>query len=1210
MLQLNHIRKEYHVGTFTQKALDDVSLSLRDNEFVAVLGPSGSGKTTLLNIIGGLDRYDSGDLIINDISTKKYKDRDWDSYRNHTIGFVFQSYNLIPHQSVIANVELALTIGGISGAEKRRRATDALTKVGLAEHMHKRPNQLSGGQMQRVAIARALVNDPDILLADEPTGALDSETSIQVMELLKEVASDRLVVMVTHNPELAERYATRIVELKDGRIISDSDPFVPDRETPAVHKNLGKAAMSFFTSLALSFNNLKSKLTRTILIAFAGSIGIIGIALIMALSNGVNQYIKDTEEETLKEYPLSITSMSLDLEGMMESRSNRQETDPDISEAEVREMQMITTLFSTFSRNDLASLRVYLEEKKDSLQPLASAVEYRYSVSPLIYVNDKGTYRQVNPDTLLASLGYQTSGGLSSMFSSYSNTDVFSAMPANEQLYQSQYDVKAGHWPEAWNECVLVLMSNGGVSDIALYDMNMKDQTELYSLIAPFIAGDKVEITGPRGRYKYTDFLGLQFSLVNRSDCYQYDETYKVWTLKTDDTAYMQSLIAKGETLEIVGVVQPKEDASIAMLSPGICYPAELTYHCMEMAAGSQIVKAQLKDDATDVITGKAFGASERLSLDMKDLFSVDEEAMKNAFSFDTESMDLDMEDLFSDMDLSEMFADFDITDMDLSQMDLSDLDLSGLDLSSLDFSGVDVEIPNLDLASLMSGITIRMTTQDMTSLFRDLLREYQIYINTDPSINWTLLPEALTSYLSDEKTRETLSDDISAIIAHVGAAAITEEELQGFAAQIIAGYEAWADKKGLDADERDAASIQEYLETDEASKLLRDVAEQLISRLSEAAIPREDLDQMMNTLLEGYDAYAKENSLPELSKFESSLNVFFASQDIQNMIRGRMASMVDMSGAQAEIQKTVENFTTTLSQTITEAMTQAITQAVTAAVTETAKQTAQIMTEAFTTQLSETVPGMMEEMMQKIGESFRFDGDVFADAVSMNFTEDELMELMTSLFSTETTTLNTNLQKFGYVSMEDPEEIDIYPLDFESKGKIKDLLTAYNDSMEEKGEEDKKIIYTDLVGVMMSSVTNIVNAISYVLIAFVAISLIVSSIMIGVITYISVLERKKEIGILRALGASKRNISQVFNAETIIIGFLAGLLGVVISELLLIPANIILKHVTGQNIAAVLPLLSGAALIILSIFLTLLGGLLPSNKAARQDPVEALRTE
>ena len=1210
MLQLKNIRKEYHVGTFTQKALDDVSLSLRDNEFVAVLGPSGSGKTTLLNIIGGLDRYDSGDLIINDVSTKKYKDRDWDSYRNHTIGFVFQSYNLIPHQSVIANVELALTIGGISGAEKRRRATDALTKVGLAEHMHKRPNQLSGGQMQRVAIARALVNDPDILLADEPTGALDSETSIQVMELLKEVASDRLVVMVTHNPELAERYATRIVELKDGRIISDSDPFTPDAETPAVHKNLGKAAMSFFTSLALSFNNLRSKLTRTILIAFAGSIGIIGIALIMALSNGVNQYIKDTEEETLKEYPLSITGMSLDLNRMVEQRSARREESAELKDAEVREMQMITTLFSTFSRNDLASLKAYLDQHQDRLSGLANAVEYRYSISPLIYIEDKGTYRQVNPDTLMASLGYQTSGGISSMFSSYSNTDVFSAMPLHEELYKGQYDVKAGRWPEAWNECVLVLMGNGGVSDIALYDMNMKDQTELSRIISQFAAGEKVEITGPRGRYQYKDFLGLSFKMISRADCYQYDSTYHIWTLKTDDKAYMQALAERGETLEIVGVVQPKEDASIAMLSPGICYPAALTYHCMELAENSDIVRMQKADESIDVITGQPFGTRERASLDMQDLFSVDEEAMKKAFSFDTENMDLDISSLTDGMDLSKLFPDMDLSDMDLSKMDLSDLDLSGIDLSGLDFSGVDVPIPSLDLASLLSGVTIHITTQDMTALFQDLLREYQIYINTDPSINWTNLPEALSSYLGDEKTQEALSEGISVIIDHVGAAAITEDELQAFAAEIIAGYEAYAEKEGLKPEERDAASIQAYLETEEAAELLRDIVERLTARLSEAAISQEDLRSLADILVNGYDTYAKENGLPELSKFEDSLNVFFASQDIQNMIGRRVASAVDMSGAQAEIQKTVDSFTTTLSQTITSAMTQAVTQAVAAAVEETVRQTTTLMTEAVTKQLSEAVPALMEEMMTKIGESFRFDGDVFANAISMNFTEDELMELMTSLFSTETTTLSTNMQRFGYVSIKDPEEISIYPLDFESKGKIKDLLTAYNEEVEESGEEDKRIIYTDLVGVMMTSVTDIVNAISYVLIAFVAISLIVSSIMIGVITYISVLERKKEIGILRALGASKRNISQVFNAETIIIGFLAGLLGVVISELLLIPANIILKQLTGQNIAAVLPLISGAALVFLSILLTLIGGLLPSNKAARQDPVEALRTE
>ena len=443
MLQVVDISKEYRTGTLVQRALDHVSLALRDNEFVAILGPSGSGKTTLLNIIGGLDRYDSGDLIINDVSTKKYRDRDWDSYRNHTIGFVFQSYNLIPHQTILANVELALTIGGISGRERRERAKEALEKVGLAEHIHKKPSQLSGGQMQRVAIARALVNDPDILLADEPTGALDSETSVQVMDLLKEVAEDRLVVMVTHNPELAEQYATRIVRLKDGQIISDSDPFEPNASVPAVHRNLGRASMSFFTALALSFNNLRTKFTRTVLIAFAGSIGIIGIALIMSLSNGVNLYIKNVEEETLKEYPLSIAGFSFDMSSLVENRGGkeseetREETPEEI---EVRELQTITTLFSTLTTNDLKSLKVFLDSDKSHVRDYANAIEYSYGVTPLIYIEKADGYRQVNPDTLMSSMGYSYStSGVASMFSSYGSTDIFHSLPENEELYMSQF---------------------------------------------------------------------------------------------------------------------------------------------------------------------------------------------------------------------------------------------------------------------------------------------------------------------------------------------------------------------------------------------------------------------------------------------------------------------------------------------------------------------------------------------------------------------------------------------------------------------------------------------------------------------------------------------------------------------------------------------------------------------------------------------------
>ena len=481
MLQIKNVCKEYRTGGLVQKALDDVSLNLRDNEFVAILGPSGSGKTTLLNIIGGLDRYDSGDLIINGISTQKYKDRDWDSYRNHTIGFVFQSYNLIPHQSVLANVELALTISGIGKSERRRRATEALEKVGLGKQLHKRPSQMSGGQMQRVAIARALVNDPDILLADEPTGALDSDTSVQVMDLLQEVAKDRLVVMVTHNPELAEQYATRIVTLRDGKIRSDTDPYEVDetQAEPPKHKNMGKSSMSFLTALALSFNNLKTKKARTLLTAFAGSIGIIGIALILSLSNGVNEYIQNVEEETLSEYPLQIQSTGFDITSMMVGNASEMAADDekdtaDNEDGKVKVMQLVTNMFSTMDSNDLKSLKEYLDEGKSGIEKYTNAVEYSYSVTPQIFKEEKDGVRQVHPDQSFSSLGLGSSSSSNSIMSSMMSTDVFFEMPETRSLYESQYDVKAGKWPEKYNECVLVLSSNGSISDFVAYTLGLR----------------------------------------------------------------------------------------------------------------------------------------------------------------------------------------------------------------------------------------------------------------------------------------------------------------------------------------------------------------------------------------------------------------------------------------------------------------------------------------------------------------------------------------------------------------------------------------------------------------------------------------------------------------------------------------------------------------------------------------------------------------
>ena len=723
MLQIQHICKEYRTGNLVQKALDDVSLNLRDNEFVAILGPSGSGKTTLLNIIGGLDRYDSGDMIINGISTKKYKDRDWDSYRNHTIGFVFQSYNLISHQTVLSNVELALTISGIGKEERRKRAIDALKKVGLGEQLHKRPSQMSGGQMQRVAIARALVNDPDILLADEPTGALDSDTSIQVMDLLKEVAKDRLVVMVTHNPELAEEYATRIVNLRDGKIRSDTDEYIVDEQTlkEPEHKNMGKSSMSFLTALALSFNNLKTKKARTLLTSFAGSIGIIGIALILALSNGVNGYIQSIEEETLSEYPLQIQSTGFDITSMMVGNTGTDDKSKDSSgkknkDGQVKVMEMVTNMFSKMNTNDLKSLKKHLEKDNDALKSYTNAVEYDYDVDPQIYREDSDGVRQVHPDKSFSSIGIGADSGANSMMSSMMSTNVFYRMPKNTSLYEKQYDVKAGRWPKKYNECVLVLSQDGGMSDFLLYTLGLRDQMELDDMIKAFASEEEIKTPSSLGTYTYKDILNKKFKLVNQADYYEYDSQYKVWKDKSDNAEYMKKLVADGEDIKIVGIVQPAEGSKATALNMGIGYPYSLMTHVAEEAKNSEIVKQQKASPDINVFTGEKFGEdSGDNGLDMNSLFSVDEDALQKAFGMG----DTDLAgSLGNSLDFSKA-----VNLQDAFKLDGNTLNLSGLvnlDQVDLNLSG----LPSAGLGDMLSGLDVKVKPGGMQKMAVSLDRK------------------------------------------------------------------------------------------------------------------------------------------------------------------------------------------------------------------------------------------------------------------------------------------------------------------------------------------------------------------------------------------------------------------------------------------------------------------------------------------------------
>ena len=1064
MLQLKKIHKQYKTGDLVQTALDKVSLNLRDCEFVAILGPSGSGKTTLLNIIGGLDRYDSGDLIINGISTKKYTDRDWDSYRNHTIGFVFQSYNLIPHQTVLANVELALTISGVSGAERRRRATEALQKVGLGNQLHKHPTEMSGGQMQRVAIARALVNDPDILLADEPTGALDSETSIQVMELLKEVAKDRLVVMVTHNPELAHQYATRIVQLKDGVIRSDTDPFEPDTAqlAPPVHKSMGRSSMSPLTSLSLSFNNLLTKKARTLLTAFAGSIGIIGIALIISLSAGVNQYIDDTERSTLSEYPLQILSSGMDLTSMLTSGSSASASGTTAEEGMVPVRQLITQMVAGITSNDLKSLKTYLESDDCTIAEDASSIEYSYNVQPQIYREDAdGSIRQVNPDSSLSSLGISSTSSTNSMMSSMMNTSVFYQLPESDELYNSQYEVKAGRWPEKYNECVAVLGADGTITDYALYALGLRDSAELDKMIQQFAQNQNVDVPTDFKTYRYSDFIGIQFKLVNAADRYLRDDDHNAWVDKSDDKDFMKSLVASSETLTVVGVVQPKEDASASMLSSGIAYPAALTQHVIAAAADSQMVKDQLASPAINVMNGEPFGTEDASAFDMSSLFRIDTDMLKSAFQFDTSKLNFDLSGAF----------DLDNGSVDLgSLLDPDDFQLD-LDLT---------ETPDLDMSIL-------------TDLFANM--------------------------------------DLS----------VSEDKMQELAQKVLVGYKDYVIGNGIL--NLNKISFSQYLKSDAFKALMNDAMGELFDQDALQAQFSEAMQTAMSTLMESYSSQISETLQTQLGS---------------------------------------------------------------------AMQTA--MTKLMT-QMSQNIQSQMQQSFSQLGSqmesALKIDATAFQKAIQFNMSEDDLTDLMKSAMLSSTATYDSNLQTLGYADLDAPSQIKIYPQDFDHKASVVAKLDAYNNNMRSQGADDKVIQYTDVVGTLMTSVTEIINMISNMLVAFVSISLVVSSIMIGVITYISVLERRKEIGILRAIGASKRNISEVFNAETFIIGLCSGVMGVVLSEILLIPGNMLIQKISnGTNVVARLPLNAALVLIVLATVLTILGGFIPAKGASRSDPVKALRSE
>ena len=1079
MLELKGICKRYVTQSFTQVALDNVSLSFRDNEFVAILGPSGSGKTTMLNVIGGLDHFDSGDLLIDGISTKDFHDRDWDAYRNNRIGFVFQSYNLIPHQTILANVELALTLTGVGHAERRQRAREVLEKVGLGEHVNKRPSQLSGGQMQRVAIARALINDPEIVLADEPTGALDSTTSVQVMDLLKEVARDRLVIMVTHNPNLAYQYATRIVNLADGKITDDSDPFDVADATRREAKPTRKTSMSFVTALGLSARNLMTKKGRTAMTAFAGSIGIIGIAAILALSNGVNGYIKKVEEDTLSSYPLTISKQDYDLSSMMGGQGAADDDSPenvDSSDdsAETDKIPVVTAvkdMFASVKSNDMTSFKAWLDDGGDGIDKEVNAIQYGYGVSPVVYRAGKGDEKPVRlvPNAMTEAMsGGASSAATVSMESM--GTSVFNEMIDDQSLLDSQYDVVAGHWPTSANEAVMVLSSRGTVGDYTLYSIGALDIDELNDLVNSAMTADggvKAPETGTD--FTYDDALSTTFKVLSPADAYRKNEETGMWTDMSGDADFMAAKVADGIDVHIVGVVRPNETANASALSPGIAYTHALTRQLMERAADSQIVREQLAHPETDVFTGKTFDELQdeaKQGVDLGSMFSVDEAALKSAFSFDTSV-------------LSGVAGGMDPSCLDLSELDI---DLSGVG-KDFDFSDIMSKAPAPDFSGVFDGL--ELTPEQMQQV-------------------GALANQLFTGFMQSEQFK-----------------ALTPEDLK--------------DASKL------AAAFSTYLESDTA-------AQQILAQLKALGG-----DALAERLQQAMTDYVQKQLAPYL----------------QQALDQMMKSISDQ-------------IATTVS-----------------------------------TQLKAGAAGLMGQMATQMSSSFanlasamRVDASAFARAIHFNMDAEDLSSLMMSYAKASQLTYDNNLTTLGYADEADPISVKIFPRDFEAKERVLDHIDAYNKQVKAAGHDEQAISYTDYMGIIMGSVTDIVNTISLVLIAFVSISLVVSSIMIGIITYISVLERKKEIGILRAIGASKRNVANVFNAETFIEGLIAGVFAIVVVVLVSFPVNtwaLAAKQV--PNLMG-LPVQDALVLIAISVLLTVVAGLLPARSASKKDPVEALRSE
>ena len=1042
MLEIKNITKTYKTEGFEQKALNKVSISFRRNEFASILGPSGSGKTTLLNIIGGLDNYDSGDIIINNISTKKYTDRDWDSYRNHRVGFVFQSYNLISHQTVLRNVELALTLSGINKTERKNRAIKALKDVGLKEHMNKRPNQLSGGQMQRVAIARALVNNPEIILADEPTGALDSDTSIQIMNILKNISKDRLVIMVTHNPDLAKEYSNRIINIKDGEIISDTNPFGKKEKEGKERRKTKKTKMSFLTALSLSFNNLMTKKARTILVSIAGSIGIIGISLILAVSTGFQNYVDSIQEETLTSYPLNIMQEQADITSTL--LSMREGNGENNGKNTVKEKQYLTSMLSNISTNDLKSFKKHLDNNKEIIDPYLSNVLYSYSIDPNIYTIDAtNKLAKVNPSNLFSSM----IGG-NSIMGSYSNmASIFTQIVDNREEIEDDYNVLAGRWPKEFNEMIIVLSEPNSISDLLVYSLGLRDNEELTDMVTKIMSGEQVNIHNTPMTLTYDDLLNIDLRLIMPADTYKYNSKYDVYEDMTKDNNYLKDLYDKALKLKIVGIVANKEGRNSNALNPGVGYTSGLIDHIIDYSKNTDIVKKQIENDEIDVFSGNRFDSKQNdYAFEFSDLVKVDNNKLQSAFNI------------------------------------------------NIDKSSVEEETKKY-MEEISNSITI--DSKPAEELFDDNLK--------------TLAKELLNSI------NEINKNDINTIV------------------------DSFLNKKEntfTDMENKYVIPASTFKTT--YSGLLKSLLQAYITGYK--------------TINPTYDENTKAPVIKEI--IDTTVNTYVDSAPIKE-IENKMANAMTEAKVKKEVLTKVGELTSSLSS--------------------------------------------------KFANAFNIDKDKIVSAFSLNFSEDELARVVNAMMNKTETTMKSNLISLGYQDKEDPTYISFYFTSFDGKENFIKFINDYNKSV----HEDKIINFSDTTGILMSSVKTIVNAVSYVLIAFVSISLVVSSIMIGVITYISVYERTKEIGILRAIGASKGNISSIFNAETFIIGLLSGLFGIGISYTLIPIINKILHHYIGNiPLSAKLEINNALKLVVLAIILTIIGGLIPAKKASKKDPVEALRSE